>query len=391
MSGFEVENLDKTLDECFEEIQENSETRKNDFDDQVCELIDDDDDNVDDGGINDEDENVMELTFEQLIEVISEKYFGFLNKVDNIFENHDTLSKSIKHDIQYLQDKHQSNPYAVLVTITDNYLYCLEQIKDKNIDFFKYQKDKVMKKKGGSKGSVKVIKNKITKIGNNTALKDILSNIKTETSKELFNEIIEIFKLLIYEDEDIYNFHDDYLEFVKENFDTNKNFNKIMMVIDNIDSIMGNLEDDELEEQEYEEKMKSEKEKESKKKKGKKKDGNVGEEFIKGIEDTKIAQMAKNISEKINLDDFPILTDPSKLLSTLTNPEEGLGSIGGLMDVVMNEVKSSFEQSNTNENDLINEAQNIMGKLSGTNLDPVNLMKNMNIDMEKMGELFNKK
>ena len=391
MSGFEVENLDKTLDECFEEIQENSETRKNDFDDQVCELIDDDDDNVDDGGINDEDENVMELTFEQLIEVISEKYFEFLNKVDNIFENHDTLSKSIKHDIQYLQDKHQANPYAVLVTITDNYLYCLEQIKDKNIDFFKYQKDKVMKKKGGSKGSVKVIKNKITKIGNKTALKDILSNIKTETSKELFNEIIEIFKLLIYEDEDIYNFHDDYLEFVKENFDTNKNFNKIMMVIDNIDSIMGNLEDDELEEQEYEEKMKSEKEKESKKKKGKKKDGNVGEEFIKGIEDTKIAQMAKNISEKINLDDFPILTDPSKLLSTLTNPEEGLGSIGGLMDVVMNEVKSSFEQSNTNENDLINEAQNIMGKLSGTNLDPVNLMKNMNIDMEKMGELFNKK
>jgi len=394
MSGFEVENLDKTLDECFEEIQENNETRKNDFDDQVCELIDDDD-NINDGGINDEDEdedeNIMELTFEQLIEVISEKYFAFLNKVDNIFENHDTLSKSIKHDIQYLQDKHQANPYAVLVTITDNYLYCLEQIKDKNIDFFKYQKDKVMKKKGGSKGSVKVIKNKITKIGNKTALKDILSNIKTETSKELFNEIIEIFKLLIYEDEDIYNFHDDYLEFVKENFDTNKNYNKIMMVIDNIDSIMGNLEDDELEEQEYEEKMKSEKEKESKKKKSKKKDGNIGEEFIKGIEDTKIAQMAKNISEKINLDDFPILTDPSKLLSTLTNPEEGLGSIGGLMDVVMNEVKSSFEQSNSNENDLINEAQNIMGKLSGTNLDPVNLMKNMNIDMEKMGELFNKK
>ena len=96
--------------------------------------------------------------------------------MDNIFENHDTLSKSIKHDIQYLQDKHQANPYAVLVTITDNYLYCLEQIKDKNIDFFKYQKDKVMKKKGGSKGSVKVIKNKITKIGNKTALKDILSN-----------------------------------------------------------------------------------------------------------------------------------------------------------------------------------------------------------------------
>lgn len=390
MSSFEVENLDETLDktleECFEQIEEKKNTQ----------IVDDDtnEEEVNDGGFDDDNEeyeNVIELTFEQLVEGISEKYFEFLNKVDNIFKNHDSLSKSIKHDINYLGEKYKTNPYAVLVTITDNYLYCLEQIKDKNIDFFKYQKDKIMKKKGGSKGSVKVIKNKITKIGNKTVLKDILSNIKPETSKELFNEIIEIFKLLIYEDENIYNFHDDYLEFVKENFDTNKNYNKIMMVIENIDSIMGNLEDDELEEKEYEEKMKSEKESDSKKKKSKKKDGNVGEEFIKGIEDTKIAQMAKNISEKINLDDFPILTDPSKLLSTLTNPEEGLGSIGGLMDVVMNEVKSSFEQTNSNENDLINEAQNIMGKLSGTNLDPVNLMKNMNIDMEKMGELFNKK
>tara|TARA_B110000483_G_scaffold138665_1_gene165722 strand:+ start:8032 stop:9204 length:1173 start_codon:yes stop_codon:yes gene_type:complete len=390
MSSFEVENLDETLDktleECFEQIEEKKNTQ----------IVDDDtnEEEVNDGGFDDDNEeyeNVIELTFEQLVEGISEKYFEFLNKVDNIFKNHDSLSKSIKHDINYLGEKYKTNPYAVLVTITDNYLYCLEQIKDKNIDFFKYQKDKIMKKKGGSKGSVKVIKNKITKIGNKTVLKDILSNIKPETSKELFNEIIEIFKLLIYEDENIYNFHDDYLEFVKENFDTNKNYNKIMMVIENIDSIMGNLEDDELEEKEYEEKMKSEKESDSKKKKSKKKDGNVGEEFIKGIEDTKIAQMAKNISEKINLDDFPILTDPSKLLSTLTNPEEGLGSIGGLMDVVMKEVKASFEQTNSNENDLINEAQNIMGKLSGTNLDPVNLMKNMNIDMEKMGELFNKK
>ena len=100
--------------------------------------------------------------------------------------------------------------------------------------------------------------------------------------------------------------------------------------------------------------------------------------------------MAKNISEKINLDDFPILTDPSKLLSTLTNPEEGLGSVGGLMDVVMKEVQSSFQEGNGEENDLINEAQNIMGKLNGTNLDPVNLMKNMNLDMDKMADLFKK-
>ena len=50
-----------------------------------------------------------------------------------------------------------------------------------------------------------------------------------------------------------------------------------------------------------------------------------------------------------------------------------------------------FDETNTNEKDLIGEAQNIMGKLSGTNLDPVNLMKNMNLDLIKMGDIFNKK
>jgi len=100
--------------------------------------------------------------------------------------------------------------------------------------------------------------------------------------------------------------------------------------------------------------------------------------------------MAKQISEKINLEDFPILQDPTKLLSTLTNPEEGMGSIGGLMEVVMKEVQSSFQDNNSNENDLVNEAQNIMGKLSGSGLDPVNLMKNMNLDMSKFADIFSK-
>ena len=49
--------------------------------------------------------------------------------IDNIFKNHDSLSKSIKHDINYLGEKYKTNPYAVLVTITDNYLYCLEHTK----------------------------------------------------------------------------------------------------------------------------------------------------------------------------------------------------------------------------------------------------------------------
>ena len=52
--------------------------------------------------------------------------------------------------------------------------------------------------------------------------------------------------------------------------------------------------------------------------------------------------MAKSIGEKINLEEFPILTDPLNYY-LITNPEEGLGSIGGLMEVVMKEVQSSFQ------------------------------------------------
>merc|ERR1711991_797428 len=382
--------LDKTLDECLEECFEKTEINDEEVDSNNTEILEPESC----ASLDDDDENVMELTFDELVLVINDKYFDFLDKILKIYENHDTLSRSIKFDIEYLKEKLVDKKEAVLSLITDNYLYCLEQIKDKNSDFFIYQKEKVIKKKSNSKGNVKIIKNKITKIGNKTLLKNVLENLKRETIIDLFNEIMEVFKLLIYEDdENVYNFHEDYLEFIKINFENNKNYNKICVVIDNIDLLIGSLEEDQIEENEYREKIDLENKEKKEKKKSKKKsknDNNIGEEFIKGIENTKIAKMAKNISEKINLDDFPILTDPSKLLSTLTNPEEGLGSVGGLMDVVMKEVQSSFQEGNGEENDLINEAQNIMGKLNGTNLDPVNLMKNMNLDMDKMADLFKK-
>lgn len=394
MSESEVENLnktlDETLDECLEECFDKTEINDEEINSNNTENLEPESASSLE---EDEDENVIELTFDELVLVINDKYFNFMDKILKIYENHDTLSKSIKFDIEYLKEKLVDKKEAVLSLITDNYLYCLEQIKDKNSDFFIYQKEKIIKKKSNSKGNVKIIKNKITKIGNKTLLKNVLENLKRDTVIDLFNEIMEVFKLLIYEDdENVYNFHEDYLEFIKMNFENNKNYNKICVVIDNIDLLIGSLEEDQIEETEYREKVELEnkEKKEKKKSKKSKNDDNIGEEFIKGIENTKIAKMAKNISEKINLDDFPILTDPSKLLSTLTNPEEGLGSVGGLMDVVMKEVQSSFQEGNGEENDLINEAQNIMGKLNGTNLDPVNLMKNMNLDMDKMADLFKK-
>jgi hypothetical protein len=364
MSAFEDE-LDKKLDECIEEMEENKDITIS---------------------AEEADEEVLELTFEQLISAINQKYLDYMKKCLSIFENHETLSKSISHDIEYLTNKLETNPYACLITLTDNYLYCFEQIKDRNSDFFIYQKEKYVKKNG------KTVKNKITKIGNKTPLKQILENIKGETSNELFGIIVDIFKLLIYEDDNIFCFHDDYIEFINENFQNNKNFNKMNIVIENIDSLIGNLDNELLEAEEYEKEMKEKNEDSKKKnKKGKNKnEPNIGADFIKGIEDTKIAQMAKNISEKINLEDYPILSDPTKLLSSLTNPEQGLSSIGGLMDVVMKEVQGAFKDTDSTENDLVNEAQNIMGKLSGTGLDPANLMKNMNLDMDKFADIFNK-
>jgi len=394
------ENEGDDEDEEDEEDEEGEGNEGNEEDDGECTGEECDKGNEGENEVKEikneeDDENVMELTFEQLVEVINDKYFDFLGNVKKIYINHETLGKSVSYDIEYFKEKIESDPNAILTFITDNYLYCLEEIKDKNSDFFVYQKEKTIKKKGNSKNNIKIIKNKLTKVGNKTLLKSVLENLKNDTNSELLNEIIEIFKLLIYEDENVYAFHEDYLEFVNSNFESNKNYNKICNTIENIDLIIGNIEENDIEEAEYKEKMqKMGKESSKDKKKGKKSKNSgpdIGKDFIKGIENTKIAQMAKSISEKINLEDFPILTDPSKLLSTLTNPEEGLGSIGGLLDVVMKEVQSSFKDGGDgNENDLINEAQNIMGKLNGSNLDPMNIMKNMNLDPEKLSKMFNK-
>jgi len=61
-----------------------------------------------------------------------------------------------------------------------------------------------------------------------------------------------------------------------------------------------------------------------------------------------------------------------------------------LASALPDEVQGAFKDTDSTENDLVNEAQNIMGKLSGTGLDPANLMKNMNLDMDKFADIFNK-
>ena len=372
--------LNKNLDELGENLQKNKE--------EECTKDEDDDD-------------CIELSFDEIIPIINQKYLNAISNLNSLFKHHKELGPSIKNDIEKMNENLITDKYHILNILTDNYLYCLEEVKDLNADFFVYQEVKKIKKKG------KVTKSKISKIGEKTSLKEILPNLKTKTCQIFFKDIFEIFELLVYEDENgTFILSEDYLEYIKEVFGSNKNYNKILLVIDNIDNIFSNYDENEIDEQINQSILQEQKEKENKKNK-KDKDKNkkssnegfgnlgesMGENFMKGIEDTKIATLAKNISEKINLTDFPVLNDPSKLLASLTNPgqngEDGKG-IGDLLQFVIGEVQEAFKGGNgLSENDLVNEAQNIMGKFGNmAGFDPSKIMNNPNLNLNQFADIF---
>jgi hypothetical protein len=90
------------------------------------------------------------------------------------------------------------------------------------------------------------------------------------------------------------------------------------------------------------------------------------------------------------MDDFPNLTDPSKLLSSFTNPDDNNGGIGNLLKFVVGEVETAMKGNSLNESDLLGEAQNLMGQfqnLSGFN--PLSLLGGENgFDPSKLTEIF---
>ena len=371
--------LNKNLDELGENLQKNKEECNKDEDDDDC----------------------IELSFDEIIPIINQKYLNAISNLNSLFKHHKELGPSIKNDIEKMKENLITDKYHILNILTDNYLYCLEEVKDLNADFFVYQESKKIKIKG------KVTRTKISKIGEKTSLKEILPNLKTKTCQIFFKDVFEIFELLVYEDENgTFILSEDYLEYIKEAFSSNKNYNKILLVVDNIDNIFSNYDENEIDEQINQSILQEQKEKENKKNK-KDKDKNkksssdgfgnlgesMGENFMKGIEDTKIASLAKNISEKINLTDFPVLNDPSKLLASLTNPgqngEDGKG-IGDLLQFVIGEVQEAFKGGNgLSENDLVNEAQNIMGKFGNmAGFDPSKIMNNPNLNLNQFADIF---
>ena len=327
------------------------------------------------------------LSFNEVIPLINEKYISFLNDLLEKFKHHDQLLGPLDSDLKLTKEKLPQNKYQVIDIVIDNFLFCLEQLNDYNADYFIYQKEKISKKNGKS------YKNKLPKIGVRTLLKKILNDSDTKSQERIFKDIIEMVKLLTYKDENnSIVFNEEFVNYVKDNFDENKNYSKMIMVFDNVDNIL-NSKLEELDEvcevfEEDEEEKPSHKNKSKKNKKSNK----IGPDFIKGLENTKIAQLAKNISEKINIEDFPALNDPSKLLSSLGNSSDE-GGIQNLLKFVIGEVEQAFKGNELNEKDLVNEAQNIMGKFQNlSGFDPMSLLSGNkdNINLNQFADIFSK-
>jgi hypothetical protein len=327
------------------------------------------------------------MSVNEIISEINSQYKKLLEDLFEKYKYNDELSGSLTSDIKHLTDGLSEDNDYVIDLITDNYLHCLEQINDHNFDYFLYQKNKIKKKNG------KYYKNKITKIGSNTDLKKLLRLVDKSVSNNFFNQIIEIFKLLTKKDEnDLIIFKEDYISSVKEKYTEHRYFSKMIMVFDNINTIIENkYVEEEIKTENTDENInKNSKNKNSKNKNSKNKNS---EDFIKGIENTKIAQLAKNISQKINTEEFPLLSDPSKLLSSLGNisSSEDNGGIQNLLKFVVSEVEGAFKDQNINENDLIGEAQNIMGQFKNmSGFDPLSIMNNDKIDMSQFANIFSK-
>jgi len=330
-------------------------------------------------------EEIKKLTFTETVPIINDKYLIFLETLIEKFKYHDELYGSLQNDLKLIKDKLLENNYHVIDIITDNFLFCLEQIYDNNVDYFVYQKEKIPKKNG------KTYKNKLPKLGNKTLIKRLLKELDNSSTESFFKNIIYFFDLIIIKDNENYLFNEDYIIYVKNNFVENKNFSKMIMVFDNINNIFNsNLEEvNENQNEDVEEETPS-KDKSKSKNKSKGKSKSKQNDFMKNLETTKIAQLAKNISEKINLNDFPALSDPSKLLSSLGNSSDE-GGIQNLLKFVVGEVEQAFKNESLNEKDLMGEAQNIMGQFQNmSGFDPLSLLNNNkdNIDLSQFANIF---
>ena len=289
------------------------------------------------------------LDFPARINELNLKYILFLQGLQETFKN-DDLYKHLKYDIRDIKQNLEEDTESTLDILIDNFLPCLEQINEHNADYFIYQKEKIEKKNG------KMYKNKLPLLGYKTLLKHILERGDKKVCFDVFDGILTFIKIFTNTDNNgIISFHPEFETYVKDSFDENKNFSKMVVVMENANTILGEVR---------EEFVADESNTSSKKKKNKKsKSGTTidEEEFMKSLENSKIGKMAKNISDKLNIQNNPILNDPFKLISTLTSGE-GLSdpSISAMITSVMDEVKDALKTEGESQEDLMNDAKNMM-------------------------------
>ncbi len=324
------------------------------------------------------------LSIKDVCKIMNSNYLELLDYVISSLHFDEDLKNSLIRDKKYYEEKVEKNGVKqVMYVLTDNFLYCLEAVKDHNSDYFAYQEEKIKKKSG------KTEKVKISTLAGKTTMKKIIAESKEDTVIHIFDVLVELFMFLCKKSENGYVFRKEYLEYVDEYFEDHRYYNKMKLMIDNVDSILSEYNPEDyknptvnLEESDTEEGGKKKK----KNKKNKKKDESnpfdfftksAGDNLAKSLESSNIGKIAKNISEKMNENEFPMLRDPSQFLASLTNPNAENG-LGDLIKFVMGEVQTSLQSNNLSHEDLMNEAQGMMGGLSQlTGIDPLKMMSEM--------------
>ncbi len=321
------------------------------------------------------------LSIKDVCQIIHNQYIEMLDVVTDSIKHDEELKNALVRDKKHYMEKVEKNGLLqILYVYTENFLYCLEAIKDHNCDYFTYQEDKIKKKNG------KVEKVKITSLVGKTTLKRVIAEASEETNNKIFDTLVNGFMFLCRKKDNMFEFRKEYLKYVHENFEDNRNYSKMKLMIENVDSIF-----DEYNPDDYKPAPKSESaddgKKNKKKKKGKKDDESedpfgfftksAGDNLVKNLESSKIGQIAKNISTKMSENDFPMLRDPSQFLASLTNPN-GENGLGDLIKFVMTEVQTSLDTANITQDDLMSEASGMMSGLSKlTGIDPLKAMEGM--------------
>ncbi len=337
--------------------------------------------------------------FHEIVNELTTQYVELINQVQEKFKYSNDLAGALEAGNRKFVERVDENYDQILYTLADNFLFCLEEVHEQNADFFAYQVDKVKRKNG------KTDKLKVSCLVGKAQMKSLMKQSDEKTKRFIFDSLNAMFKKLLIEDEETGGvvFHPEFIEFVKKNLNQSKNYSKMLVAIDNVDSIMdesGQLVPT-FEDNDVSLSSSDDDEQDKKKgKKGKKQSGGGGglfeDQFMKGLEGTKIAQLAQNISSKIKAEDFPELNDPTKLLSSLTSTLGGGGQGGGdsmagfgnLLKFVVDEVHGAMNQDGMSEADLANEASNMMNSfkgLTGGGFDPFQMLKTMSEVMPPNG------